>query len=133
MAATDILPIGADKQLQITVLNANGSALDLSAYEGYAVILLYDKDATVIDSYCSNVVSGYNNDDIDTTNEATGIIVIDFQRAKSILGRPDALVNFIIQVQSTDSDYASSQFRDLTAPTACFRFGKISTTTADIS
>ena len=132
MAATDILQVGADATITITVNDANGSALDLSTYEGYAVILQYT-DETEIVKYCSNVVAGYNSDDLDATNEATGIVVLNFQRATSVGGRPDAKVQHVIQVQSTDADHASSQFRDLTSPTDTFKFGKQVFTTADIS
>lgn len=132
MAASDILQIGADATITINLTDANGSALDLSTYEGYAVILQY-VDGTEITKYSKEVVTGYNSDDIDTTNEATGVIVLNFQRALSVLGKPDAKVQHIIQVQSTDSDFASSQFRDLTAPTDTFRFGKQVIPTADVS
>lgn len=132
MAASDTLPLGADATITITVNGADGNALNLSTYEGYAVILQYT-DGTEIEKYCSNVVTGYNSDDLDATNEATGVIVINFQRSLSALGRPDAKVQHIIQVQSTDADFASSQFRDLTLPTDTFRFGKYLVTTADIS
>lgn len=134
MSASDTLQLGADAQITINVDDANGADLDLTAYDGYAVILLYASDGTVIEKYSSNTgITGYNSDDIDTSDGANGNIIIDFQRALSEAGRPDALVQHIIQVQSTDADYASSQFRDLTAPADTFRFGKVLTTTVDIS
>ena len=129
--AEQYIEIGSDKQLTLTVLGANGSALDLSGYEGYGVTLYYKDTNVVIEKYSSNVVTGWNNTDIDTSSEASGIIYIDFRRAYSELGREGAQVYFKVQIQSTDADYASSQFRDLTGPAYCFTYrgGGVAATT----
>ena len=57
--------------------------------------------------------------------------MIDFQRALSELGRPDADVYGKVIIQLTDAEYASSQQRTMTAYFYAFTFqgGGIETTT----
>jgi hypothetical protein len=105
------LPKGSDKQFTVSVTGASG-VLDLSAYEGYALITFYEHDRTIIQKYSKNTVSGYNSDDIDTSDEDNGNIIIDFQRALSEAGRVEGRVMGQFILQSTDADYASSQKRE---------------------
>ena len=120
--AKQYIDIGEDEPITITVLNADASAANLSLYDGYGVKLYYYDSGTEIEKYSSNVVSGWDNSSLDTTNEATGILVIDFQSAVSVLGSPDKDVYGQIVTQATDASYASSQFRNLGAPFYCFTF-----------
>lgn len=116
--------IGEDNPVTVQVNGANDSGLDLTAYEGYGLVFYYESDNTVIEKYSGNAATGWNSTNIDTTSANVGAPIALIQRAVSELGRDGSRVMVQVVVQSTDANYASSQFRDLGAPVYAFTFKK---------
>lgn len=115
---------GEDNKVTITVLDSNGDAMDMSTYDGYAVILFYMDNLKVLEKYSKNVVTGYSQD-IDTTNEATGVIVLNVQRSVTVNARVGLDVNFMVLTQLTDADFDESRFMQLTDATYCFTIADV--------
>ena len=131
--AETYIDIGSDKDITLTITNSSGVAQDVSGFEGYGFVLYYESDGTVLEKYAKNVVSGWSND-IDTSADSTGIVTIHLQRATTEGERPGGRVYAQCQTQETDSDHASSQFRDWGDPVYCFTFRNASiSTTTDLS
>ena len=132
--AKQYIEIGGDKTIVVNVDDSAGANEDLSAYEGYIVRLYYKQDGTVIQTYSKNAVSGFNSTDISTTDEANGNITIYLKRELTEAGLGDWDVYAQVLVQETDSNYASSQYRDLAPSKYAFTFRNSSIeTTTDIS
>ena len=123
MAERKDLVIGTDRKIAVyAIKKSNGAAINLSLFDGYGIYLYYDIDKTTIAKYSSNVVGGWNSDDLDTTDEVDGKIVINFQRELSILGRSEKQVYGQIVAQYTDPDFSGTQFRDIVEPFYMFHF-----------
>ena len=131
MAERRDLIIGTDRKIAVyAIKKSTRKPIDLSLFDGYGVIMYYDLDKTVIAKYSVNEVAGWNSDDINVTDEASGKIIINFQRALSITGRAEKAVYGQIVAQYTDPDFEGTQFRDIVDPFYMFHFkrGGITTT-----
>jgi len=114
--------IGGNKTITITALDSDGVAEDLSSFEGYIVVLYYLQGGTVVQQYSKNVVTGYDNSNIGTGSEASGILSIYVTRTISELGIAGGEVWAQVLVQETDANYGSSQYRDWGSPKYAFTF-----------
>lgn len=113
--------IGEDLMLQVTVVDENGTAVDLSAYQGYGVHFYYLDASDTIAKYSKNSVTGYLQQ-IDTTNEATGVIVVNMRRDVTINGVNEKDVYYEVVTQQSDSDFDENRFMSLTDRKYFFTF-----------
>ena len=133
--AEQYIDIGSDKDISITLKDENGTAEDVSAYEGYGIILYYERDGTVLAKYSKNAVTGWDNTNITTTNEASGIVVLHLLRSVTELGRKGGRVKAQAVLQIADAAHTTSQFRDIGDPIYIFTFRNelVASPTVDMS
>ena len=126
--------IGGNKTITVSVLDSDGAAEDLSSFEGYIVVLYYKTSGTVVQKYSKQTVTGYDDTNIGTASEATGVITLYLTRAVSELGLAGGEVWAQVLVQETDANYGSSQYRDWGAPKYAFTYAKAAVKpTVDVS
>lgn len=119
--AETYIDIGGDKDVQLTMLDTAGVAEDVSGFEGYGIVLYYEKDGTIIQKYSKQTVSGWSSD-IKTSLDSTGVVTLHLQRAITELGRPGGRVFAQAILQETDTDHTSNEFRDWGDPVYSFTF-----------
>lgn len=112
MITTAYYEKGSDEPITITVTGAP----DLSLYEGYGVKFYVKSTLAEVEKYSKNAVTGWNNDDLDTTNEATGVMVVNFQRATGETLKGGVEIWGQLVAQLVDANYVSSDFREIGAP-----------------
>ena len=114
--------IGEDADGVVNIKDSAGSNDDLSGYEGYGAVFYYKFSGTVVKQFSKNVVSGWNDTDITTTDEANGNFTCHFQRADTEAGYADRDVWCQPVIQETDTNHTSNQFRDLVPAFYAFTF-----------
>lgn len=128
------IDVGGDKTITVQILDSADAAEDLSVYEGYALRFFYKDSGVEIETFTKNAVSGWDSTNISTSDEANGNVTVYLQRSVTESGYPDHDVWVQPLIQETDSNYGSSQYRDLGTAKYAFTFRKDGfSTTSDIS
>ena len=129
--------IGEDFSITVNVNLSDATDKPLENSEGYAFAIYYKSDNTVIHKYSKNAVTGYDNTNLNTSDEANGNVTLYFLRDYSdgvtYSARPDADVYLEVLTQDADARFTDSQSKSVTE-VYCFTWsGSVLSPTVDLS
>lgn len=115
--------IGQDDKITVTAYyKGTTTVIPLNTqYDGYGIVLYYLDEETAIAKYSKNSVTGYLTD-LDTTNESSGIVVVNLKRSVTLTGISNKDVYMVFVAQSSDADFEDSRFVPVSDPKYCFTF-----------
>lgn len=115
----------SDNVINLTVTDKDsGDPFDLSAVEGYIIILYYVQGGKVLNKFSKNTMEGY--DDIIEDDAAGGLIHINLSREVTKSATPGD-IDLEILVQSSNSEFEDSKFNSIRR---CVEVGTIESTSS---
>lgn len=127
MPKNDVVYKGEDKQIIVPLTKVNGSGvvspLDLDTEIDNLLAVIYCKkgnDEIVLEKYSINVLTGYNNADLEINTPSTGDLLIRVQAEKTRLAKVGEY--FIeIKVRRTNTDFSNSNYDSIAKDVIVFQ------------
>ena len=97
---------GEDKKIELTILDADCVAVDLSTVAGYSIVI-YQKGIE-ISKYNEPAQAGF--DPITVVDSLNGIVEINLQSAQTILGKVNKELFLAIKIQTVQASFDDGTF-----------------------
>lgn len=110
MAEVERIIKGVDKEIEFTITDSAGVAIDPSSLIGIVIILYYNEN-NVLRKYSKNVKTGYG-DVITGYDDVNGKVKVRLESSSTV----NAKVNVLyaeIKLQTTNNDYENNTFNDV--------------------